>query len=326
MKVLIGLNTYHDLHFLRECLPVLEELRENLPADVVICDTAWNDEVRDFIQERFPKFDYFRHKDGNIGYGRSYSEILKRAPGHKYFLVVTSDVFLDAAMVKKFIERMDKDPNLMLCGGKVHHWDIQNHRKTNIIDSLGIVAERRHHFYDKGHGELDKGQYDDTLNDVFGISGAVFLIRTGVVEKLGHLFDPRMWMYKEDIDLSYRLRWMGQKIQIFSEVWAWHARTVTNKEGHTLGALSKADQKKRDYARLHSYKNHLLLLKNNFTWNYGLSVCVRTFFYELLKGAYVLFRHPKVFWAGLKTLLFVPGKRSPRNVSAKEMLSYFTGR
>ncbi len=322
-KVLIGLNTFNDLHFLKDSLPALEELRENLPADVVILDTAWNDEIREFVRKNYPHFKYTRHKDGNIGYGRSYTEILKEAPGHKYFLVVTSDVILDPAVVKLFVQRMEEDSEIAMCAGKLYHWDAEQHRKTNVIDSFGIVAEKRHHFFDRGHGEMDHGQYDDTLGDAFGISGAVFLLRSSVVEKLGELFDPKMWMYKEDIDLAYRLRWLDEKIEIFPEVWAWHARTVANKEGHSLRALSKADQTKRDYGRLHSYKNHFLLLKNNFTWRYGLGVCLRVIFYEILKGGYMLLRHPKVFFAGLKTLLFVPGKRSSRIASVKKMLSYF---
>lgn len=326
-KVLIGLNTYNDLPLLRESLPVLEELRLNLPADVAVLDTAHNDMVREFIEKEFPKFKYLRHKGGNIGYGRSYNEILRANPGYQYLLVVTSDVLLDTGIVKKFVARMEDDNSIAMCAGKLHHWDIANHRKTEQIDSLGIVAEKRHHFYDRGHGEVDTGQYDDTLGDIFGISGAVFLIRTSVIPKLhgkAHgLFDERMWMYKEDIDLSYRLRWLGERIQVFPEVWGWHGRTVANKEGKSLHSLSKADAQKRDYARLNSYKNHFLLLKNNFTWRYGIGTLFSVAAYEFLKGAYMLFRHPRVFFTGLKTLLLTPGEGSTKAVSAKEMLSYF---
>lgn len=326
-KVLIGLNTYNDLPLLKECLPVLEEMRINLPADVVLLDTAWNNEVRAYVEKHFPQFTYLRHPDGNIGYGKSYNEILKLNPGHEFYLVVTSDVLLDTSLVKQFIERMRKDPELAMCSGKIHHWDIQNHRKTQQIDSLGIVAEKRHHFYDRGHGELDKGQYDDGLQNILGLTGAVFLIRTAIVPKLhgdeSTIFEEKMWMYKEDIDLAYRLRWLGAKIVLFPEVWAWHGRSVANKEGHSIGALRRSDKVKRDYGRLHSYKNHFILLKNNFTWRYGFLVLAQVFFYEFFKAMYMFFRYPKVFFAGLKTLLFVRGRRSSRRVSPQEILSHF---
>lgn len=322
-KVLIGVLTYNDLHFLMETLPVVDELRKTLPADVVVMDTAWNDEIRDWLKENYPDFKYSRHEDGNIGYGLSYDTILDENPGHKYFLVYTSDVILKPDVVKQFVKRMERDREIAMCAGKLYHWDFVNDRKTMIIDSFGIEAQKRHHFYDRGHGEVDDGQYDDSLGEIFGISGAVFMIRTSVVTQMGRLFDERMWMYKEDIDLSYRLRWMGEKIMMFPEVWGWHARTVANKEGHGMFDLSKSDKEKRGYARAHSYRNHLLLLKNNFTWRYGLFVILRMLLFEFFKGLYMFVCHPFVFFSGMKTLFFVKGSRNARLVSSKDMLKFF---
>lgn len=328
-QLLIGLNTYRDLPFLKESLPPLEVLRVRLNATVVILDTAWDEEVRRFVQESYPEFHYMRHPDGNIGYGRAYSAILKAFPQFPYFLVVTSDVWVDPRQVDLFVKRMENDAQVMMCSGKVYHWNFSEREKTSCIDTLGIMAQRRHHFYDRGHGELDQGQYDDDLDHFFGVSGAVFLVRTAVIPHLApqnppwRLFDDRMWMYKEDIDLSYRLRWLHAKIAIFPEVWAWHARTVSNKEGAQTLRLAQADRGKKDYARLHSYKNHFLLLKNHFSLAYGFKVFLRVFIYEFMKGVHTLILHPRVFISGLKTLLFVPGRRSPRVAKPAEMLAHF---
>lgn len=326
-KVLIGMNSFDDMHFLRESMPAVRQLSEVLDGKVVVMDTARNDEVHEFFEKKFPEFEYVRHKEGNIGYGRSFSEILRANSAYDYFVVITSDVVLDAAVVKKFIERMEEDKSIAMCAGKMHYWDLKAGRKTNVIDTVGIMAEKRHHFYDCGCGEEDKGQYDDRLTEMFGISGAAFVIRVDAVKDLHgkkwQIFDPRMWMYKEDVDLAYRLRWLGAGVKIFPEVWGWHARTVSNTLGQEMGELMRSDKGKRDYARMNSYKNHMLLLKNNFSWRYGFGVVLRVLWYELLKGAYMLVRHPKVFFVGMKNLLFVPGRRSVRRVSAKEMSSYF---
>lgn len=320
-KVLIGVLSYNDLHFLKESLPVVESLRQNLPADVVVLDTAHNEEVKNFIENDFPDFDYVRHKDGNIGYGNAYNEMLRLKPGHDFFLVYTSDVLLDEPTVKSYVTRMQQDPELAMCAGKMHFWDLKNKRKTQIIDTLGIIGEKRHHFHELGSGEQDTGQFDDQLESVFGISGAAYLIRTSAVWDLHgnnwQIYDERMWMYKEDVDLAYRMKWLGKKIRVFPEVWGWHARTVANRVGQSHAALARADQSKPGYGRLHSYKNHILMLKNNFSLRLGLSVILKTLIYEKLKALFMLFRHPKVFLAGVKTLLFVPARRSDRRVPAK---------
>lgn len=315
MKVLIGITSFNDLDYLKEVLPCVAEVAENLPADVVLLNNGHNKEIEHFVKKNFPQFQLMRHKSLNIGYGRAFSEILRANPGYDYYLVWTNDVVLDFHVVKKFVKRMEHDKNIAMCAGKLHHWDFENHRKTNVIDSLGIEASPRHHFVDRGHGEVDSGQYDDVLGDIFGISGAVFLIRTAVVPKLHgetwRLFDERMWMYKEDIDLAYRLRELDEGVEIFPEVWGWHARTASSRKA------------KPGYVRLHSYKNHLLLLKNHLRFGFGPVVLARVIFYEILKGTYMLLRYPRVFFAGMKTLFFAKGRRGARLVSAKKLLSYF---
>ncbi|MFA5793123.1 MAG: glycosyltransferase [Candidatus Gracilibacteria bacterium] len=328
-ELLIGLNSHSDLPFLRHVLPKLCELQKLLPSDIVLMDTACDESVKSYVKKEFPQIEYLRHKDGNLGYGRAYNEILRKKVGeengaYKYFLLMTSDVLLEPKVVAKFVGEMEKDKSIAMCAGKLHFWDSKNNKKTNQIDSLGIMAEKRHHFYDFGAGETDNGQYDNQLEHVFGISGAVFLIRIDAIAELdGGLFDERMWMYKEDVDLAYRLRWLGKKIVIFPKVWGYHARTVYNKSGNFVGGLLKADKDKKNYARAESYKNHLLMLKNNFTFKYGARVIFKTFMYEFLKGLYMAFTHPKVLFAGLKTLLFVPSRRTCRRASVKKMLNYF---
>lgn len=130
-------------------------------------------------------------------------------------------------------------------------------------------------------------------------------------------------MYKEDVDLAYRLKWLGAKVKVFPEVWGWHARTVANRGGNSVSALTSADKKKPGYGRIHSYKNHFLMLKNNFSWKLGVGMTLRVVLYEGMKAIFMLLRHPKVFLAGLKTLLFVPAKRSDRKVNATDIRKYF---
>lgn len=313
-KLLIGLISFKDLPYLKETVPVLEEIRRELHAEAVVMDTAQEDSTRDFFSSKFPEFKYLRSEGGNIGYGASFNEILKKFPDFDYLLLVTSDVILDKSVVKKFLVEMDKDKEIAMCAGKLHHWNFKQNLKTDKIDSLGISAKKNHHFYDRGQGEKDVGQFDDNLQNFFGLTGAVLLIRTSVIKELspnGWLFDPLIWMYKEDIDLSYRLRWLGKKIVMFPEVWGWHARTA--------GTGSK----KAHYVISNSYKNHILLLKNNFSLRFGVTIFLRVFVYEFAKAIYMLILHPSVLLAGLKTLFLVKGKSSKRLVSPKKILTHF---
>jgi hypothetical protein len=85
----------------------------------------------------------------------------------------------------------------------------------------------------------------------------------------------------------------------------------------------KAEFGKKDYGRLHSYKNHLLLLKNHFSLAYGWKVLLSTLTHEIAKGGVVFLRSPRIFLAGMKTLFFVKGRPSVRVASPNEMLRHF---
>ena len=87
--------------------------------------------------------------------------------------------------------------------------------------------------------------------------------------------------------------------------------------------LIRAQKAKAIYTRNHSYKNHILLLKNNFSLRFGLLMLLKVILFEMMKALYMLLLHPKTFFGGMKNLLFVPGRSSKRQVSPNEMLSYF---
>ena len=326
-KLLIGFISFKDLHYLKVSMPHLEQLAQRFEAKVCVIDTAGDDAVKDFLEKNYADIDFFRHEDGNIGFGRGHSEILRRNPGFDYYLGYQPDIWLDEDALAEVIMKMEQDESLALCSGKLHYWDFDADKKTNQIDSLGIWAEKRHHFHDLGQGQVDEGQYDDKLDEVLGVSGALFLVRTSVIPQLHgstwQLFDERMWMYKEDIDLSYRLRELGHQIKIFPKVIAWHARTVSNREGQNTGGLLKAGQSKADYARRHSYKNHILLLKNHLRLSMGFQIWARTLFFETLKSAYMMVFHPTVFWDGLKVLLSVPAKKTELKVPLSQVSAFF---
>src|SRR6266404_3266196 len=55
---------------------------------------------------------------------------------------------------------------------------------------------------DRGFRQPDRGQYDEPA-DVFGACGASVLLRRELLEDVG-LFDERLFMYGEDLDLAWR--------------------------------------------------------------------------------------------------------------------------
>jgi len=286
MKTIIGILSFNDLHYLKKVLPLIHKLPDSR---IIILDNAHNDEVKSFIEKEYPEIKYLRHKEGNVGFGNGHNYILEHAPESEYYFCLNNDILINPEGFEECIKYLDEHKQTAMISGKLYHWDFKNDKKTNIIDTVGIVGNRAHSFWDRGQGKEDKGQYDNSINNIFGISGAAFIIRREVIKKMQRgsasecaLFDPNFFMYKEDIDLSYRLRWIGVKIIMLNTILGWHARTLAK------------GSKKTQFLALMSYKNHLIMLRNNLSSGYSLYTRFLTFIYEKAKFLFYLVTKPKV--------------------------------
>jgi GT2 family glycosyltransferase len=307
VKTVIGAITFNDKHYLEKTLPILSKLPDS---QVVLLDNANNDEIRDFIAKEYPEVVFLRHPDGNIGFGKGNNYILEKAPESKYFFCVNTDILIEENTFKKCIEYLDSHDDICIASAKLHYWDFDKDLKTDQIDTLGIIGNRSHHFWDRGQGKKDKGQYDDSISNIFGVSGAAFIVKRKCIEKiLGNphkLFDENIFIYKEDVDLAYRMKWLGMKINFLTDVLGYHDRTLA--EGN----------KKSLFLAKESYKNHLLMLRNNFSSKFSLHTKFLTFVRELSKVFYYLFTKPKVL-SELPKAFKIKIQKSKRIVSPKEV-------
>jgi GT2 family glycosyltransferase len=133
-------------------------------------------------------------------------------------------------------------------------------------------------------------------------------------------------MYKEDIDLMYRLRWAGFKCIYQPEAVAWHDRTTEN-PGGILSNIKKRRQRPA-YIKENSYLNQLILTYKNWSPEYSFTVKLKTTLFLLKYTFYLLlfdFKTLKVLKKFKKLLPTIKTQRQTmlRKISAKEMETWF---
>jgi GT2 family glycosyltransferase len=79
-------------------------------------------------------------------------------------------------------------------------------------------------------------------------------------------FDEDFFSYKEDVDLSYRLRWAGWQIWVVGGAVAYHDRNASSNEDLSLNEKVTHRKKKSKMVNYNSYKNQWYLLIKNLTW------------------------------------------------------------
>ncbi len=82
---------------------------------------------------------------------------------------------------------------------------------SDVINNAGGGVFPGLHGGDIGFKEVDFGQYE-TPREVFSFCGGAVALRADTLRDVG-LFDPSYFLYYEDMDLSWRMRFAGWKIQ-----------------------------------------------------------------------------------------------------------------
>lgn len=116
---------------------------------------------------------------------------------------------------------------------------------VELVNNVGNLLDDRWFGIDRGLGEVDDGRYDEPV-EVFAWCGAAVLLRASYLQDVGG-FDERLFLYYEDLDLSWRGRTRG-----------WRYRTAPAAVvRHRLGASSSVGS---PLFRYHVERNRLVVL------------------------------------------------------------------
>ncbi len=270
--------TYNATGYLPFALPSLVALH-NYDGELVVLDNASTDSSREFVKELTPQVQLIE-SGANKGFGGGHNEVIRNTSS-EYVLVFNQDMVIEPDYVKECVSFMDAHPEVGSVTGVLQRarWDEQGElEKTEAIDTCGIRIKKSHNVKD-----ITVVPFEHTPFEIFGPSGACALYRRSALEDVAfheggkiEYFDEDFFMYKEDVDLAYRLRWRGWSSYAIPTARAYHFRT----KGEKL--VRKSPQ-----VNYWSYRNHLFLLTKNVS-NGMLSSCFpKMMGYEIAKAGYI---------------------------------------
>jgi GT2 family glycosyltransferase len=106
-------------------------------------------------------------------------------------------------------------------------WD-----RPHVLNSAGDLFRRSGVPENRGAWETDEGQYDEEV-EVFGASGGAAAYRRAMLDEIG-LFDERLFMYCEDVDLAFRAQMAGYRCIYAPRARVWHRLSAS--AGGTLAS------------------------------------------------------------------------------------------
>ncbi|NDA95988.1 MAG: glycosyltransferase family 2 protein, partial [Actinobacteria bacterium] len=165
----------------------------------------------------------------DTGFGAAINEALahsklRRAPeGFTEWLWLIHDDCAPAThALSELISAVDERPSVAMAGPKLRGWHDRNH-----LLELGVsIAGNGARWTGLEYREQDQGQHDN-INEVLAVSTAGALIRRDVFDELGG-FDPELSLFRDDVDLGWRMHIAGHSVIAVPSAIAFHAEAASN--------------------------------------------------------------------------------------------------
>lgn len=300
-SVVVQIVTFNSARWIGGCLAALQTQTVR-PKLILVLDNGSTDDTCHIVSG-FRGVQLVRNTE-NLGFARAHNLGFQMAESD-FVLVLNPDVYLTPQYIERLVAVATKYPRCGAVTGKLLRMD-EAGTPLPILDSTGIVIRRDRRAVDRGAAEPDRGQYD-RRQPVFGVSAAAALYRRQMLNEVaveGEVFDSDFFMYKEDIDLSWRARWAGWECYYEPEAVAYHYRGW--REGSRL--------RQPEHLRIQGLVNRYLMLIKNDHPQLFLRHLPWILLTEVGIFAYALLLDRSLFEAWTRVIRLYPKMRARRRV------------
>jgi len=232
--IIISFNTQK---LLRECLHSVRDYSGGLTVETIVVDNASHDGSPEMVATEFPEVLLLRSKV-NLGFGVANNLGIEKATG-RYLLLLNSDAFLHPETLPLAVRLMDEHPECGVGGakqvGRDGAYQPSARKYPNLRDELFVLTGLAHKFpKSKFFGRFDRTWASpDEPCETDWVPGAFAIVRREALDAVG-LFDPRFFLYYEEVDLFRRIRHAGYKILYWPQLVVTHIGGESSRSVKTM--------------------------------------------------------------------------------------------
>ena len=229
--------SFNTRDVLRECLLSVYREIGSLRAQVIVVDNASSDGSPEMIELEFPEVELIRSAV-NLGFGLANNLGIESARG-RYVVLLNSDAFLTEGSLRRSFAHMNNNPRTGLGGcrfiGRDGSWQPSSRMFPTVLGDLIVLSGLAARFpRSRFFGRADR-TWADVMEpaEVDWIPGAYSIIRSDVLAVTG-LFDPRFFLYYEEIDLCMRIKQKGYSVCYWPDVVVVHIGGESSRQMRSL--------------------------------------------------------------------------------------------
>jgi GT2 family glycosyltransferase len=260
--------SFNTREILGDSLEAVQQHRGRLRIEQWVIDNGSTDGSPEFVRSRYPGVKLIVSQE-NLGPGRARNLAIPACAG-RYLLNIDSDVIVHQGTMETLVEYMDHHPDVAALGCKLLNPDGSYQATIRQLRQVTPALKRKVRALLTPRRE-DPGAAASARN-VGWLVGALCLYRRTALDDCG-LFDPRFYIYRDDLDLHTRLHQKGWQVAFVPTA------TATHYLGKTADGNFAVARFDAEYGEL------LFTRKYGPLWWYGyrrLALLVKAFYFSRL--------------------------------------------
>ncbi|HET7478838.1 MAG TPA: glycosyltransferase family 2 protein [Rubrobacteraceae bacterium] len=240
-RVSVVIPNWNGAKFLGVCLSSLHS-QSFEDFETILVDNGSTDGSVEFVKSNFPEVRVYALED-NHGFSVAANAGIE-ASGTEYVALLNNDTETVPGWLEALVRSAEAHPEAGLFASKLV--DFHNRR---FLDGAGDAIRLSGLPYRLGHGERDRGQFDE-ISYVFGACAAAAMYRRKMLDEIG-FFDEDFVSYCEDGDVSFR-----------AQLADYHCLYVPDAVVYHMGSASTGGKRSATATRLGTRNSLSLLVKN----------------------------------------------------------------
>jgi N-acetylglucosaminyl-diphospho-decaprenol L-rhamnosyltransferase len=196
-------------------LSLLFASSHNYQLEVLVVDNDSKDHSASILRHEYPNITVIENKK-NVGFGRANNQALPYV-NSRYVLLLNTDAFVEPDTIAKTIHYMDTNPDCGILGVKLIGRDGVLQPSCRYFPTpwnIFLIRTGLNRFFSHVKMVDDMSWDHSSIRDCDWVPGCYYLVRKEVIDQVG-LFDPRYFLYYEEVDHCFAAKKAGWRVTFF---------------------------------------------------------------------------------------------------------------